>query len=109
MRHRSLVRSFEWIACACFGYLIVACWLTRLSIGRRAFLIAASAIAAGIVVLIARAGSLAGGRLHGDRHASAAGLVLAAGICVACVVGRYHYAVDVAAGAGVALLLWLVN
>ena len=41
----------------------------------------------------------------------AAGLVLlalAAGICVACVVGRYH-AVDVAAGAGVALLFWLVN
>jgi membrane-associated phospholipid phosphatase len=41
-----------------------------------------------------------------------AGLVLmalAAGICVACVVGRYHYAVDVAAGAGVALLFWLVN
>ena len=42
----------------------------------------------------------------------AAGLLLltfAAGTCVACVVGRYHYAVDVAAGAGVALLLWLVN
>ncbi len=55
MRYRSLVRSFEWIACAYFGYLIVACWLPRLSIGRRAFLIAASAIAAGIVVLIARA------------------------------------------------------
>jgi hypothetical protein len=42
----------------------------------------------------------------------AAGLVLLAladGICVACVVGRYHYAVDAAAGAGVALLFWLVN
>jgi hypothetical protein len=35
----------------------VACWLPRLSIGRRVFLIAASAIAAGIVVLIARTGS----------------------------------------------------
>ena len=30
-------------------------------------------------------------------------LVLAAAICVACVVGRYHYVVDVAAGAAVAL------
>jgi membrane-associated phospholipid phosphatase len=259
-----LVRSFEWISCAYFGYLIVACWVPRLSIGRRAFLIAASASAAGIVVLIARAGSplmracapmgyiLAGyflsgylfaspspsveawlmawdHRLFGDpatrfvgwprplvagleliymgcfllipagagllvstghfdlidrywtmvvgaefaafaplafiqtrppwaldrkpeladpaihrlasqmvQHLSigvntfpsghaaaslavalavigtlpAAGLLLlalAAGICVACVVGRYHYAVDVAAGAGVALLFWLVN
>jgi hypothetical protein len=37
MRYRSLVRSFEWIACAYFGYLIVACWVPRLSIGRRAF------------------------------------------------------------------------
>ena len=36
-------------------------------------------------------------------------LVLAAGICLACVVGRYHYAVDVAAGAAVAVALWLVN
>ena len=36
-------------------------------------------------------------------------LVLAAGICVACVVGRYHYVVDVIAGAGVAVALWLVN
>ena len=36
-------------------------------------------------------------------------LVLAAGICVGCVVGRYHYAVDVAAGAAVALVLWLAN
>jgi membrane-associated phospholipid phosphatase len=33
-------------------------------------------------------------------------LVLAVAICVACVVGRYHYVVDVAAGAAVALILW---
>jgi membrane-associated phospholipid phosphatase len=36
-------------------------------------------------------------------------LALAAAICVACVVGRYHYIVDVVAGAGVALGLWLAN
>jgi len=36
-------------------------------------------------------------------------LGLAAGISVACVVGRYHYAADVAAGALVAMALWLVN
>ena len=36
-------------------------------------------------------------------------LVLAFAICVACVVGRYHYVVDVIAGAAVALGLWLVN
>jgi membrane-associated phospholipid phosphatase len=36
-------------------------------------------------------------------------LVFASGICLACVVGRYHYAVDVGAGALVALVLWLVN
>ena len=36
-------------------------------------------------------------------------LALAAAICVACVVGRYHYIVDVVAGAGVALVLWLAN
>ena len=36
-------------------------------------------------------------------------LVLAAAICVACVVGRYHYVVDVVAGAAVALAAWLVN
>jgi membrane-associated phospholipid phosphatase len=36
-------------------------------------------------------------------------LVLAAAICVACVVGRYHYIVDVAAGTAVALALWLAN
>jgi membrane-associated phospholipid phosphatase len=33
-------------------------------------------------------------------------LALAAGICIACVVGRYHYAVDVVAGAALALVLW---
>lgn len=57
MRYRSLVRSFEWIAVAYFGYLIVACWLPRLSVGRRAFLIAAAATAAGAVAAIARTGS----------------------------------------------------
>jgi membrane-associated phospholipid phosphatase len=36
-------------------------------------------------------------------------LLLATGICVACVVGRYHYVVDVIAGAGVALAIWLAN
>jgi hypothetical protein len=36
-------------------------------------------------------------------------LALAAGICVACVVGRYHYTVDVVAGAAVALALWFAN
>ena len=50
------MRSFEWIACAYFVYLIVACWLPRLSAGRRAFLIAASAIAGGAVWAIAHAG-----------------------------------------------------
>jgi membrane-associated phospholipid phosphatase len=54
MRYRSLVRSFEWIACAYFAYLVVACWLPRLSTVRRTFIIAASAIAAGVVVVIAR-------------------------------------------------------
>ena len=34
-------------------------------------------------------------------------LALAVAICVACIVGRYHYAVDVAAGAAVAAILWL--
>lgn len=36
-------------------------------------------------------------------------LGLAVGICVACVVGRYHYVIDVVAGAFVALTVWLVN
>lgn len=36
-------------------------------------------------------------------------LALAGAICVACVVGRYHYIVDIVAGAGVALVLWLAN
>lgn len=36
-------------------------------------------------------------------------LVLAAGIGVACVAGRYHYVVDVIAGAAVALTMWLAN
>jgi len=55
MRYRSLVRSFEWIACAYFAYLVVACWLPRLSTLRRTFIIAASAIAGAVVVVIARA------------------------------------------------------
>ena len=54
MGYRSLVRSFEWIACAYFGYIAVACWLPRLSTARRAFLIAASAAAGGAVVGVAR-------------------------------------------------------
>jgi membrane-associated phospholipid phosphatase len=36
-------------------------------------------------------------------------LALAAAICVACVVGRYHYIVDVVAGAAVAVALWRLN
>ena len=54
MRYRSLVRSFEWIACAYFLYLVAACWLPPLPSARRAFVIAAAAIAAGLVVAIAR-------------------------------------------------------
>ena len=34
-------------------------------------------------------------------------LVLAAAICLACIVGRYHYIVDIIAGAAVAVVLWL--
>lgn len=56
MRYRSLVRSFEWIAFAYFGYLIAACWLPPLAAARRGFLIAAAAIAAAAVWLIAHAG-----------------------------------------------------
>ena len=52
------MRSFEWIACAYFVYLIVACWLPPLSTGRRAFLIGASAIAGGAVWAIAHAATL---------------------------------------------------
>jgi membrane-associated phospholipid phosphatase len=39
----------------------------------------------------------------------AALFVLAAAICVACIVGRYHYVVDVVAGGAVAVALWLAN
>jgi membrane-associated phospholipid phosphatase len=35
-------------------------------------------------------------------------LVIAIGIAVGCVSGRYHYAVDVVAGVGVALVVWAV-
>lgn len=49
-----MVRSFEWIACAYFGYLVVACWRPGLSTARRAFLIGASSLAAGAVIAIAR-------------------------------------------------------
>lgn len=35
-------------------------------------------------------------------------LVLAASISVACVVGRYHYVIDVLAGAALALALWVI-
>jgi membrane-associated phospholipid phosphatase len=54
MRYRSLVRSFEWIACVYFVYLVAACWLPPLSAARRAFVIAAAAVAAGLVVAAAR-------------------------------------------------------
>src|SRR4051812_22412434 len=54
MRYRSLVRSFEWIACAYFAYLAVACWRPQLSIARRVFVIAASACCGAAVFLIAR-------------------------------------------------------
>jgi membrane-associated phospholipid phosphatase len=54
MGYRSLVRSFEWIACVYFLYLVVAGWLPRLSMARRAFLMGASAAAGGAVVVIAR-------------------------------------------------------
>ncbi len=50
-----VVRSFEWIACAYFGYLVLACWLPPLSAGRRAGLIAASCLAGGAVWAIAHA------------------------------------------------------
>jgi membrane-associated phospholipid phosphatase len=36
-------------------------------------------------------------------------LLLAASISLACIVGRYHYVVDVLAGAALALVLWLAN
>lgn len=36
-------------------------------------------------------------------------LLLAAGIGVGCVVGRYHYVVDVVTGAALALVVWLAN
>ena len=51
------MRSFEWIACAYFGYLIVASWRPPLPARRRAFLIAASAIAGGAVWVVAHAGT----------------------------------------------------
>jgi membrane-associated phospholipid phosphatase len=54
MGYRSLVRSFEWIAFGYFVYLAVACWVPRLSVARRAFVIASSALAAAAVVLVAR-------------------------------------------------------
>jgi membrane-associated phospholipid phosphatase len=53
MRYRSSVRSFEWIASAYFVYLAAACWLPPLPAARRAWLIAASAIAAAAVWTIA--------------------------------------------------------
>ena len=36
-------------------------------------------------------------------------MVVALSISIACVVGRYHYVVDVVAGAMLALLIWLAN
>lgn len=35
-------------------------------------------------------------------------LALALGVCLACVVGRYHYTVDVAAGVALAIAIWIV-
>ena len=55
MRYRSFVRSFEWIACLYFAYLIVACWWPPLDAGRRALVIAAAALCGGAVWLIAHA------------------------------------------------------
>jgi membrane-associated phospholipid phosphatase len=55
MRYRSNVRSFEWVACAYFAYLVVACWVPRLAFARRALLIAAAAIAGAGVWTIAHA------------------------------------------------------
>ena len=47
---------------------------------------------------------LAGGGVRGDRRDAGSGRCcccsLAVAICVACVVGRYHYIVDIVAGAG---------
>jgi membrane-associated phospholipid phosphatase len=56
------------------------------------------------------AGSLAVGlALVGVVPAAAAVfLILAASIALACVVGRYHYVVDLIAGAALALLIWAV-
>ena len=53
MRYRSFVRSFEWIACLYFAYLIVACWWPPLTAGRRAFVVAAAALSGGAVWTIA--------------------------------------------------------
>jgi membrane-associated phospholipid phosphatase len=36
-------------------------------------------------------------------------LVVAVSISLACIVGRYHYVVDVLAGAALAILIWLIN
>jgi membrane-associated phospholipid phosphatase len=36
-------------------------------------------------------------------------LVVAISISLACIVGRYHYVVDVLAGAALAILIWLIN
>jgi membrane-associated phospholipid phosphatase len=41
--------------------------------------------------------------------AGAVFLALALSISVACIVGRYHYAIDVFAGAALALLIWIVR
>ena len=35
-------------------------------------------------------------------------LLLALCICLACIVGRYHYFMDVVAGAVLALAIWIV-
>jgi membrane-associated phospholipid phosphatase len=57
MRYRFSVRSFEWLACVYFGYLVVACWLPPLRAARRAGLIAASSAAGVAVWAIAHIGT----------------------------------------------------
>ena len=50
------MRSFEWIAVAYFGYLIMACWWPRLSGARRASVTVASVAAIAVVGVVARFG-----------------------------------------------------
>src|SRR5450759_245858 len=58
MGYRSGVRPSEWIAFSYFLYLIVACWWPPLSMGRRACIVAASAIGASAIWAIAHVAPL---------------------------------------------------